>query len=87
MFSLCSCQMLVYPGKRKVKDLIKFLDKEMEKAKKDRVKVNHLPHYSAPQTPTPPSNSGLSLYDCVCLRAAFFFCVKNKLVSFMSSGG
>ncbi|XP_010748766.1 protein disulfide-isomerase [Larimichthys crocea] len=31
-------RMVVYPGKRKVKDLIKFLDKEMEKAKKYRVK-------------------------------------------------
>ncbi|XP_070684202.1 protein disulfide-isomerase [Pempheris klunzingeri] len=31
-------RMIVYPGKRKLKDLIKFLDKEMEKAKKYRVK-------------------------------------------------
>ncbi|XP_035037039.1 protein disulfide-isomerase [Hippoglossus stenolepis] len=31
-------RMVVYKGKRKVKDLVKFLDKEMEKAKKDRVK-------------------------------------------------
>ncbi|KAM9363326.1 protein disulfide-isomerase [Symphorus nematophorus] len=31
-------RMVVYPGKRKLKDLINFLDKEMEKAKKDRVK-------------------------------------------------
>nr|XP_019956748.1 PREDICTED: protein disulfide-isomerase-like [Paralichthys olivaceus] len=31
-------RMVVYTGKRKVKDLLKFLDKEMEKAKKDRVK-------------------------------------------------
>ncbi|XP_035516610.1 protein disulfide-isomerase [Morone saxatilis] len=31
-------RVVVYPGKRKLKDLIKFLDKEMEKAKKDRVK-------------------------------------------------
>nr|XP_020469977.1 protein disulfide-isomerase-like [Monopterus albus] len=31
-------RMLVYTGKRKLKYLVKFLDKEMEKAKKDRVK-------------------------------------------------
>ncbi|XP_045904162.1 protein disulfide-isomerase [Micropterus dolomieu] len=31
-------RMLVYPGKRKLKDLVKFVDREMEKAKKDRVK-------------------------------------------------
>ncbi|XP_044047541.1 protein disulfide-isomerase [Siniperca chuatsi] len=31
-------RMVVYPGKRKLKDLVKFVDKEMEKAKKDRVK-------------------------------------------------
>ncbi|XP_068178262.1 protein disulfide-isomerase [Antennarius striatus] len=31
-------RVVVYSGKRKLKDLIKFLDKEMEKAKKDRVK-------------------------------------------------
>ncbi|XP_018558762.1 protein disulfide-isomerase [Lates calcarifer] len=31
-------RVVVYKGKRKLKDLIKFLDKEMEKAKKDRVK-------------------------------------------------
>uniref|UniRef100_A0A3B4V0L3 Zgc:136472 n=1 Tax=Seriola dumerili TaxID=41447 RepID=A0A3B4V0L3_SERDU len=35
-------RMVVYTGKRKLKDLVKFVDKEMEKAKKDRVKVNHL---------------------------------------------
>lgn len=32
--------MVVYTGKRKIKDLVKFVDKEMKKAKKDRVKVN-----------------------------------------------
>ncbi|XP_029295027.1 protein disulfide-isomerase [Cottoperca gobio] len=31
-------RVVVYTGKRKVKELVKFLDKEMEKAKKDRVK-------------------------------------------------
>ncbi|KAI4833448.1 hypothetical protein KUCAC02_016349 [Chaenocephalus aceratus] len=31
-------RVVVYNGKRKVKDLLKFLDKEMKKAKKDRVK-------------------------------------------------
>lgn len=31
-------RVVVYPGKRKVEDLIKFLDKEMKKAKKERVK-------------------------------------------------
>ncbi|XP_049900814.1 protein disulfide-isomerase [Epinephelus moara] len=31
-------RMVVYKGKRNVKDLVKFLDKEMAKAKKDRVK-------------------------------------------------
>uniref|UniRef100_A0A3Q3LWJ4 Thioredoxin domain-containing protein n=1 Tax=Mastacembelus armatus TaxID=205130 RepID=A0A3Q3LWJ4_9TELE len=38
-------RMLVYNGKRKLKDLIKFVDKEMKKAKKDRVKVKHPPHW------------------------------------------
>ncbi|KAF3687865.1 Protein disulfide-isomerase [Channa argus] len=31
-------RMVVYTGKRKLKDLVKFVNKEMEKAKKDRVK-------------------------------------------------
>ncbi|XP_071360781.1 protein disulfide-isomerase [Trachinotus anak] len=31
-------RVVVYTGKRKLKDLVKFVDKEMEKAKKDRVK-------------------------------------------------
>ncbi|KAK2817263.1 hypothetical protein Q5P01_025454 [Channa striata] len=31
-------RMVVYPGKRKLKDLVRFVNKEMEKAKKDRVK-------------------------------------------------
>ncbi|XP_041790355.1 LOW QUALITY PROTEIN: protein disulfide-isomerase [Chelmon rostratus] len=31
-------RVVFYPGKRKLKDLIKFVNKEMEKAKKDRVK-------------------------------------------------
>lgn len=38
---MCSCQVVVYSGKRKLEDLIKFLDKEMEKAKKDRILVSH----------------------------------------------
>uniref|UniRef100_A0A3B5AUE4 Protein disulfide-isomerase-like n=1 Tax=Stegastes partitus TaxID=144197 RepID=A0A3B5AUE4_9TELE len=37
-------RVVVYTGKRNVKDLLKFVDKEMEKAKKYRVKVNHLLH-------------------------------------------
>ena len=57
--------MVVYPGKRKVEDLIKFLDKEMTKAKKERVKVNDLLHYSAQY-----DCSGFMLFFCVC--AAFF---------------
>lgn len=36
---LCSPQVVVYTGKRKLKDLVRFMDKEMEKAKKHRVKV------------------------------------------------
>ena len=32
--------MVDYTGKETVKDLVKFLDKEMEKAKKYRVKVS-----------------------------------------------
>lgn len=39
--SMCSCQVVVYSGKRKLADLMKFLDKEMEKAKKDRILVSH----------------------------------------------
>lgn len=31
-------RMVIYTGNRKLKDLVKFVDKEMEKAKKDRVK-------------------------------------------------
>ncbi|XP_038141189.1 protein disulfide-isomerase-like protein of the testis, partial [Cyprinodon tularosa] len=31
-------RMVIYRGKREIKDLVRFLDKEMEKAKKDRVK-------------------------------------------------
>lgn len=65
MWCLCSCQVVVYPGKRKVEDLIKFLDKEMKKAKKERVKVNYLLHYSARH-----DCSGFMLFFCVC--AAFF---------------
>uniref|UniRef100_A0A3B3IGK5 Zgc:136472 n=1 Tax=Oryzias latipes TaxID=8090 RepID=A0A3B3IGK5_ORYLA len=40
-------RMVIYRGKRKLKDLVRFVDKEMEKAKKYRVKVNHLFHVSA----------------------------------------
>lgn len=42
LWYLCYHQMVVYNGKRKLKDLVKFVHKEMEKAKKDRVKVNNL---------------------------------------------
>ncbi|MEQ2312651.1 hypothetical protein AMECASPLE_033343 [Ameca splendens] len=31
-------RVVVYTGKRRIKDLVKFVDKEMKKAKKDRVK-------------------------------------------------
>lgn len=65
MWYLCCCQVVVYRGKKKMKDLIKFLDKEMKKAKKERVKVNDLLHYSAWH-----DCSGFMLFFCVC--AAFF---------------
>lgn len=32
--------MVVYTGKRNIKNLVRFMDKEMKKAKRDRVKVN-----------------------------------------------
>lgn len=34
--------MVVYKGQRRLKDLVKFVDKEMEKAKKERVQVKYL---------------------------------------------
>lgn len=39
---LCSRQVVLYTGERKLEDLMKFLDREMEKAKKDRAVVNHV---------------------------------------------
>lgn len=40
MYSFVISKMVIYRGKREIKDLVRFLDKEMKKAKKDRVKVN-----------------------------------------------
>uniref|UniRef100_A0A665W759 Thioredoxin domain-containing protein n=1 Tax=Echeneis naucrates TaxID=173247 RepID=A0A665W759_ECHNA len=35
-------RVVVYTGNRKLKDLVKFIEKEMEKAKKERIKVSRL---------------------------------------------
>lgn len=57
---------MVYTGKKKLKPLIKFVEKEMEKAKKYRAKVNDHPYTCA----------FVCFYSCLCLRAAFFFQLK-----------
>lgn len=60
---MCSCQVVVYSGKRKLEDLIKFLDKEMDKAKKDRILVSHFLCCFVQQN--------CSVAVCMCLKAAF----------------
>ncbi len=65
------CQMVVYTGKRKLKDLIKFVDAEMEEAKKDRIKVNYVLHYSAQHH---WANSSLFHCVCVCVLELLFLC-------------
>lgn len=58
--------MVVYRGKRKLKDLIKFLDKEMEKAKKERVVVKYFPHCSVQH------NCSVSVCLNVCASGSCF---------------
>lgn len=54
--------MVVYTGKRKVKDLVKFLDKEMEKAKKVKVQV-----FIATQLSTSRQCWDVCVITCMCL--------------------
>lgn len=39
-YFFCDFKVVVYTGKRNIKNLVSFMDKEMKKAKRDRVKVN-----------------------------------------------
>lgn len=55
--------MVVYSGEHKLKELIEFLRKEMEKAKEDRVLVNNFLNSSI--------QVNCSVCASVCLRAAF----------------
>lgn len=72
---MCSfSQMVVYRGKGKLKDLVRFVDKEMEKAKKYREKVNHLLLVSA--------NDVAMMCAAVSLNGA-----KNRPLSVVFLGG
>uniref|UniRef100_A0A3Q4GJV0 protein disulfide-isomerase n=1 Tax=Neolamprologus brichardi TaxID=32507 RepID=A0A3Q4GJV0_NEOBR len=70
-------RVVVYTGKKKLKPLIKFVEKEMEKAKKYRAKVNDLPYTCA----------FVCFYSCLCVESCLFLSVKNILFSFVYPGG
>ena len=61
---------MVYTGKRELKNLVQFVEKEMEKAQKDRVKVNYLVHLSATR-----------FYNCECVKSCLFSPIKIDLFS------
>lgn len=66
--------MVLYTGERKLKDLLVFLDEEMEKAKKYRVVVSHTSHRC--------TAAGFELY-CVC----FLLMIKIKFFPSCIPGG